>query len=157
MENVMAEDNPSHPSKYLKIDQPLYPCTDVGARYKAPCYGMQPSYALKVEDGDFSKVFDLCATAEDNFRSSCYQSLGRDAFGRSISDADQTRFVSKLCMLGKDYEARSNCVDGAVKGFIYHYNSDQQASALCELLNADLRAACLQTAEESYKSFTKRD
>lgn len=40
MENLMAEDDPSHPSKYLKPDQRLYPCTDVEERYKTRCYEM---------------------------------------------------------------------------------------------------------------------
>src|SRR5829696_5553278 len=110
MENVMAEDNPNHPSKYLKVDQPLYPCTVVGARYKTNCYSMQPSYALRTEAGDFAKVFDLCATAEDGFRPACYQSLGRDAFGRSLRDVDQIGSTSELCTMGEDYEAWSNCV-----------------------------------------------
>ncbi len=33
MENLMAQNNPNHPSKYLKADRPLYPCTDVESRY----------------------------------------------------------------------------------------------------------------------------
>ncbi len=60
-------------------------------------------------------------------------------------------------MLGEDHEAQTNCLDGAVKGFIYHYNSDQQAKALCESLNADLRTVCLQKAEEYYKKAFNRD
>ncbi len=33
MENLTAMDNPSRPSKYLRADQPLYPCTEVETRY----------------------------------------------------------------------------------------------------------------------------
>jgi hypothetical protein len=148
MENVMAENNPSHPSKYLRADQPLYPCTVVENRYKTQCYGMQPSYALKTEAGDFAKVFDLCAEVEDDFRPACYRSLGRDAFGRNLSDVEQAGSTSKLCMLGEDYEARSNCVAGAVGSSIYHYHDDAQAKVFCESLEADLRIICLQTAKQ---------
>jgi hypothetical protein len=150
MENVMAESNPSHPSKYLKADQPLYPCTDVETKYKTECYKMQTSYALETQGNDFAKVFDLCGTVEDDFRPTCYQSLGRDASTQSISDVDQTK---STCMLGKDYEARSNCVVGAVKDFISYYHDDTKAKALCGSLDSDLRALCLQTSEEYYKSF----
>jgi hypothetical protein len=151
MENVLARDNPSHPSKYLKADQPLYPCTDVEDKYKSECYKMQTTHALQTQGYDFAKVFDLCATeAEDDYRPTCYQSLGRDASGQSVSDVDETK---DTCMLGEDYEARSNCVVGAVMDFISYYHSDTQAKALCESLDSDLRALCLQTAKEYYQIF----
>jgi hypothetical protein len=148
MENVMAKNNPDHPSKYLKDDQPMYPCTDVDTKYKSQCYTMQTSYALQVE-GTFNKVFDLCSTVEDDYRTTCYQSLGRDASSQSNSDPSKTKDV---CMLGQDYDARSNCVIGAVKDFISYYNSDEQAKELCGSLDADLRDVCLDTGEEFYKT-----
>src|SRR3712207_429335 len=68
MENLMAQDDPSHPSKYLRADQPLYPCTDVASRYKKRCYEMQIQYTLQTQGGDFAKALDLCAGVEDGFR-----------------------------------------------------------------------------------------
>ena len=148
MENIMAQNNPSHPSKYLKADQPLYPCDEVETEYKTQCYLMQTSYALQTQGNDFTKVFELCGTVEDDFRPTCYQSVGRDASSNSVSEVTKT---NATCMLGQDYEARSNCVVGAVKDFISYYNSDKQAKELCESFDADLRAVCLETAEEYYK------
>lgn len=151
MENVIAKNNPDHPSKYLKADQPMYPCTDVETRYKTECYKMQSSHALETLNYNFAKVFDLCAAVEDDYRSTCYQSLGRDASGNSSSDVARTRAT---CMLGEDYEARSNCVVGAVKDFISYYHGDEQAKALCESFgSARLRDVCLQTGEEYYRVF----
>ncbi len=68
MENVVAKDNPGHPSKYLKDHQPLYPCDVVGDRYKDECYQRQTTYALETQGNDFAKVFDLCARVETEFR-----------------------------------------------------------------------------------------
>ena len=54
-------------------------------------------------------------------------------------------------MMGEDYEARSNCVIGAVKDFISYYDGDEQARELCESFEADLpdlREVCLETVEE---------
>ena len=150
MENVVAKDNSDQPTKYLKADQPLYPCTDVEPHYKTQCYRMQTSYALHTQGNDFAKVFDLCATIEDDYRPACYQSLGRDAYGRSDHDVAKTK---STCMLGKDYEAQSECVLEAVRYIIWYYDSDEQAKALCESFDADFRAACLQTAEEYYRIF----
>ncbi len=157
MENLMAHDNPNHPSEHLKADQPLYTCTEVEARYKNPCYLMQTSYALRTQGNDFAKVFDLCAEVEDDFRPTCYRGLGREAAAKSIrnhvTDVAQNNSTGLLCMLGEDREARSNCVVGAVRHFILHYQSDTEARALCESFDADLRAVCLREGEEFYRIF----
>jgi hypothetical protein len=156
MENVVAKDDPGHSSKYLKADQPLYPCDIVGARYKNECYQRQTSYALQTQGNDFAKVFDLCAKVEDDFRPACYQGLGWDASVQSLkqdtSDAAINGSTRTLCMLGKDYEARFNCAVGAVDYFIRDSYSDTRAKAFCEYFGADLRASCLQEAEEYYRS-----
>ncbi len=157
MENVIAKDSPSHPSKYLKADQPLYPCDVVGTRYKNECYQRQVPYVLETRGYDFAGVFDLCATAvEEDFRPACYQGLGWDASVQSIKQGISDMLINgstrNLCMLGGEHEARFNCVVGAVEYFIRHYYSDAQARAFCEFLGADLRTMCLQAAEEYYQT-----
>ena len=156
MENVIDRDNPVHPSKYLKADQPLYPCDVVEDKYKDDCYQRQSSYALETQSNDFTKVFDLCTGVEDDFRPACYQGLGWDASVQSLKmgtgDANINEATRTLCTLGRDHEARSNCVVGAVDYFIRDSYSNARAKAFCEYLGADLRATCLQEAEEYYAS-----
>lgn len=147
MENIIV-DNKNHFTKYLKPDEPLYPCSAVADKYKGTCYLMQTSYMLKVTNGDFSKVFDLCSQV-GAFASTCYQSLGRDASGRSISNVQATKTT---CDLGKDYDQRSNCIVGAVKDFISYHHSDVQAKELCAALTQDLQSICFSTAEQYYRS-----
>jgi hypothetical protein len=153
MENLSAMDNPSRPSKYLKAEQPLYPCTDVERRYKSQCYDEQTSYALYTRNDDFAKVFGLCATvAEEDFRPACYQGLGGKVAAHSnkhvIGEVAKTDSARKLCMLGEDHEARSNCVVGAARTTIRDYQGDKQAKALCESLDADLSAVCFEASKD---------
>src|ERR671927_16369 len=56
MENIIDENNPSNPSKYLKADQPFYPCTEVKSEYKQQCYTRHAGYALEKQNGDFAKA-----------------------------------------------------------------------------------------------------
>lgn len=147
MENVIV-DNKNHFTKYLKPTEPLYPCNAVDTKYKTPCYLMQTSYMLKVTNGDFAKVFGYCAKAEEAFRPTCYQSLGRDASGRSASDIVITR---QTCEIGKGFEQRSNCVIGAVKDIISYFHSDVQAKEFCASLDSDLKETCRTTEEEYMK------
>lgn len=152
MENIIVDtkENQDHSTKYLKPNQPMYPCIEVADVYKGACYLMQTSYMLKVTDGNFMKVFELCAGAGQAFAPTCYQSLGRDASGRSVSDA---RITKDICNLGKTYEQKSNCIIGAVKDFISYYHSDVQAKELCASIDTGSQGVCSQTVESYYKTF----
>ncbi len=155
MENVVDRDSPVHPSKYLKADQPLYPCDVVGDRYKSECYQRQTSYALETRGNNFANVFNLCADVEEDYRPACYQGLGWDASVQSLNqradNAAVNESTSKLCMQGEGYEAQFNCVVGAVQYFTRHYYGDAQAKTFCESFGADLRGGCLKEAEEYYR------
>ncbi len=148
MENIII-DNKGETTKFLKPSDLLYPCNAVGNQYKSTCYLMQTSYMLKVTGGDFAKVFDLCGDAGFDYRITCYNSLGRDASGRSVSNVQITK---QTCDLGKDFEQKSNCVIGAVKDFISYYHSEKEATVFCNSLAPDLQKICSDTAISYYKT-----
>jgi hypothetical protein len=154
MQNVMNEQTPDADvktgSKYLKADQPMYPCTDVDQQYKEQCYLMQTSYALQTVSYDFSKVFSLCGQVDTEFKDTCYTSLGRDASGNSISNVDTTRTT---CLLGPSQEAQKYCIQGAAMDFVSYFHSDVQAKQLCDSLPASLSADCLSTVNSYYANF----
>jgi len=149
MENIMIESR-GGVSEYLKVNDPVYPCNAVSSDYKTPCYLMQTSHMLTASQDNFATVFALCSGVEDGYREICYQSLGRDASGRTSSNAEQTKAT---CMLGSDFVARSNCVIGAVKDFISYFHSDTEAKKFCVSLDTTLTDVCLSTAESYYKTF----
>ncbi len=150
MENVIV-DNLNHFTKYLKPEEPLYPCTASPEKYKETCYLMQTSYILKVNGGDFADTFAWCRKADGQYRDTCFQSLGRDASGRTSSNVAESK---RLCLLGKDYFEQSNCVVGAVKDFISYFHSDVQAEEFCASLgDPDLMATCRSTKVSYYAQF----
>jgi hypothetical protein len=154
MQNVMNEQTPDQDankgSKYLRADQPMYPCTAVDMQYKDQCYLMQTSYALQVENYNFSKVFKLCESVDQAYRDTCYTSLGRDASGNSISDVDKTK---EKCLLGTTQESRQFCVRGAAMDFVSYFHSDIQAKKLCSSLPKELSTDCLSTVSSYYSTF----
>ncbi len=154
MQNIMNEQTPDKDlntgSKYLKADQPMYPCTAVDTKYKDQCYLMQTSYALQTVNYDFAKVFTLCGGIDQQFQDTCYTSLGRDASGNSISDVTQTK---EHCLLGPTAEAQKYCVKGAAMDFVSYFHSDQQAKQLCQALPTELQSDCLETVKSYYASF----
>lgn len=149
MENVIV-DGKDHFTKYLKPEEPLYPCNAVDEKYKGVCYLMQTSYMLKVSNGNFNEVFALCEKADAGYLNTCFQSLGRDASGSTASNVAKTKAI---CELGKNIEVRSNCIIGAVKDFISYFHSDVQAKELCNEVSEDTRQVCHKTATNYYKIF----
>jgi hypothetical protein len=154
MQNIMnvqgpeAEDIATYP--YLKSSQPMYPCTDLAEQYKGSCYLMQTSFALQVDGYDFSKVFAQCAAADTAYVDTCYQSLGRDASGQSISNVEQTK---TNCLLGSDLDAQTNCTIGAAKDFVSYFHSDQRAYELCQAMPVEISQICSMTVKNYYATF----
>ena len=147
MENIMA-DNRNHFTKYLKKDDPLYPCNAVATKYKGTCYLMQTSYILTLNEQNFTETFAWCKKADKGFEDICYQSLGRDASGSTVSDATKAK---DICLLGEDFKQQSNCAIGAVKDFISYFHGDQEAMHFCSLFEESLEGVCSSTAQEYVK------
>lgn len=149
MENVIA-DFENHFTEYLKPEEPMYPCPEVSEKNKQACYLMQTSYVLKINGYDFSNAFEECRKVEDGYRNICFQSLGRDASGHTISNIEKTKNV---CLLGKDLNEKLNCAVGAAKDFISYFHSDRQAREFCAVFDLKIRDTCLDAVEDYYKSF----
>lgn len=109
MENVIS-DTPEMPSRFLKQDDVLYPCTAVADRYRSQCFLMQTSYVLAHNGGDFEHAFALCETVEMPHRLRCFESIGRDASGWTDSDSEA---MGAHCMLTENRTAQEHCLIGA--------------------------------------------
>lgn len=144
MENIMARNSPHHTTRYLRDDDPLYPCTEVDDIYLNQCYTMQTSHALTVVGFDYAQVFDLCLDpAVEPYQAACLESLGRDVSGNNTALLEGTL---DLCMSGPNEFAQQHCIIGAAKDFVYHYHNDAEGLALCEAVeNPDISAVCRDT------------
>lgn len=150
MENIIV-DGLNHVTKYLKPEEPLYPCTASPEKYKQTCYLMQTSYMLKVNGGNFAQTFQRCREVEEAHRTTCFNSLGRDASGRSSSDIEKTKVT---CLLGQTTEEQTYCATGAVKDFISYYHSDKEGKAFCNSFeNKEIATHCLAEAATYYGFF----
>lgn len=142
MENVTAHSEET-PSKYLKTDDPLYPCNALDDEYRYTCYQFQTSYILPLFGGDFKKTFDTCRSVEEKYRGTCFQSIGRDASGWSYGVGD---VALNYCALGATPEERAECLIGAASDFIQSVGHEE-ARALCAVGEDSARTACMQAIE----------
>lgn len=147
MENIMS-DSPESPSAYLKKDDVLYPCTAVEVKYRRECYLMQTSHILELYDGDFEAVFRVCNSAEEEFQTPCFQSIGRDASSWSRGEPGT---VNVYCTKGKTSEERLQCIVGAAIDFTQSVGV-YQARALCGFLDEDLQNACAEAVESHIRA-----
>jgi hypothetical protein len=152
MENVMVAVREEGESKFLRPGELMYPCTAVEETYKDQCYLMQTSYALQQTGYDFAKVAKLCQELPDtSYVSTCYQSLGRDASGSTLSDVARTKANCEKALDGLGLES---CMLGAVRDFISFHHSDTQAKEFCNAFDdKTLTTRCLQEVKDYYATF----
>jgi hypothetical protein len=152
MENVMSLGTTRRRRKYLRPDDPLYPCPALARRYREMCYQKQTGYALFVRDDDFSAVFELCGAVATAFRSACNRGLGTNVavyhLKRLFRDRQRTARTAATCMAGPNGAARTDCLRGAVRALINYDHDVRRAKALCGAVGSDTRRQCLRAVAD---------
>ena len=145
MENVVGglRGMMGHATRFLKDDDPHFPCDIVDRRYTAPCYFYQTSHMLRVFDRDFSKVAQACAEAPRAAHRNCFQSYGRDVGSATRKDpATAVRY----CGHAPAGSNRADCIRGAVQDRFWEKSGADDALAMCALVgDARGQDACYET------------
>lgn len=160
MENVFSFWSPDHSSKYIRPEDPFYPCTIVDKEYQSSCYSSQASFVINMSlrPGDYMPAYRnamrYCAAVPIAAQAECYGSLGSSMV---VSSSDPKE-IANVCGLVPAGEARSYCFKEALV-FIGHGSggNEERIKELCEYI-PDLEDAstCRASAErtvESWKPF----
>lgn len=139
MENITTDEKTGHPAKYIKKEDPIYPCNSVEEKYKSACYFLSSSQILKLNGWNFSETFKTCATGEPAYQWLCYQSLGRDVSGSSMRSKEK---VIELCSLTDDYNAKADCYFGAVRDFVNEKGEFDSGIELCKSIESEFYQKC---------------
>lgn len=125
-------------SRYLKDDQPLYPCPAVQERHKMYCYLQVTDRILQLNNYDMPAAARTCLDAEPGWEPICFQSYGRSASGTSRLDRDLlVSFCEQAPPVG-----RSDCVYGAVRDIVSNDAGGRRALGFCKAVRAPLRGRC---------------
>ena len=138
MENFNSDER-FHKSKYLKSNDPLYPCQEQTQFYKDSCYFYAPDYYLILHDRDYKGAIELCKKAEAGFDSICIKGVGSRAMKYNIA---KPKFVEAVCMNAKGAYNISFCIDGMMSYYLVHTNSVSKSKAVCETLEDGNKSAC---------------
>jgi hypothetical protein len=130
-------------SRFLRDDDPVYPCHAVAERHKLYCYLQVTDRLLATSGYDWRATARACAGVEPDWRSTCFQSFGRSASGNSRLDA--TKLLS-FCSVPAAARDRRDCVYGAVRDIASNDAGGRRAGRFCERVTVALRAHCFNGA-----------
>lgn len=145
-----------HLTKYLKDEDPLYPCDGIAEKYQNSCYFLQTSRMLQIFGQDFKKVAASCATAPEIYQPSCFGSMGRDVGGNFPTD--NARQIRECAYVSTEAN-KTLCLNGAVQNSFWDPSGQTRAIDFCtKLTNNAEKQSCYNTIfQRATELFTTAD
>ena len=142
MANSDSRKSSDHPSKYLKDNDPMYPCTILPFRHQKKCYEYNTFNFYYFTNFDWAKVIELCGQVPKDYRRGCYETMGGDQVGFT----DDMVKIKKACAEIKTEEFVDACIKGAEGNLVMRYSSDfVKPIEFCKLWEGILRDSCFET------------
>lgn len=124
-------------SKYLRKDDPIYPCNAVSKRHKLQCYGLITANILRQTGYDQRKTAAACREAEPDWVAMCFQSFGRDASGIAGNSASK---ALASCRLAGSYEG--DCLYAVSRDIVSFDAGAERAGRFCKQVPSKHRKRC---------------
>lgn len=126
-------------SRWLRDDDPMYPCPAVVEADRYECYKRATTRMLIVIGFDWERIAEMCSTLRADWKEACFISFGRDTSAQNERDAAQ---IVPLCALARPYGAERTCVQGAAMDITSNDADGARAAVLCTSLELRLRGVC---------------
>lgn len=120
MENSSSSTNNDHPGKYIKADDPLYPCDWLPEKYSKLCYRYQSSYFALITNHNWQETVRLCLSVPGLYQSECFRTIGTNQVGFT----QDTNLMFKNCALPPSPNFQKICLQGVVSSFSYRFVGD---------------------------------
>ncbi len=124
-------------SRWVKDDDPVYPCETVSEKHKLYCYLMVTSRVNELNGYNWRKTAATCRSVEKDWVVTCFESLGRDASGFTREDPPK---IAQICAAAKPYIV--SCLYGAVRDLASFDSRGERAARLCSLVASRFKAQC---------------
>ena len=126
-------------SRWLRDDDPLYPCSAVETADRYECYKRATTRILAVIGFDWERVAKVCASLGEKWAPACFTSYGRDV---SAQNGRSPAEITRLCTLVRPYGAERRCIAAAAMDITSNYARGAPAAVLCRSLLPSLRGGC---------------
>lgn len=139
MENSSSSTNTAHPGRFLRRDDPMYPCTAVGEPYRRMCYRYQSSYFAEITNHDWKKTGDLCMSTPPEFRRDCFQTIGTNQVGFT----QDFKVMRANCQLAPGADFQDACIAGVVVSLTGRYvGRPERVLEFCSTMSLEHQHAC---------------
>lgn len=118
MENSTSSTNKDHPSKYLKSDDPMYPCNILESKYGNTCYMLQSFYFAEISKYDWGKTEKLCKQIPKEYQAGCFNAIGQTLVGFT----QDLKVMRDSCYSMENKNDRISCLYGIIGGLGERYN-----------------------------------
>jgi hypothetical protein len=124
-------------SRWLKDDDPIYPCKAVKRRHRASCYLRVTTQILRVTKFNWRATARMCRAVDGEWRRYCFRSYGRDTVHYARNKAGT---IVRLCHLAGRNEGQ--CLYGAARTVADRDGKAAPAAALCRQAPVRAQGAC---------------
>ena len=128
-------------SRWLRDDDPVYPCNSVAERDARTCYQLVTTQVIAAIGTDWERIAETCGGVERRWVGACFQSFGQNAAVYTHRDPEG---ISELCSVARPYGGERACVVFAAMDLTNNFAGGEQASGLCRATAARLRGACFE-------------
>jgi len=126
-------------SPWVREDDPVYPCNVVAEDDKQACYQLVTSRVLRVVGVDWERTAEICASVEERWVDSCFESYGRDASGQTQRDAGE---ILDICEVARPYGGERRCIQFAAMDHVENFAGGTEAAAFCDRTASALQQPC---------------
>ena len=124
-------------SKYLRKNDPIYPCNATAERHKVQCYGLVTANLLRTTGYDQRKTADGCRRSEPDWIGVCFESFGRDVSGIAGKSAAKAR--ASCALAGKN---EGDCLYGVAREIVNSDAGYERGARFCEQVPKRHRSRC---------------
>lgn len=151
MENSSSSTSFDHKSKYIKSDDPYYPCNSLDDKYQAMCWQYQSSYFAIINNQDWVKVANMCLQIPEQYQDRCIRTIGTNQVGFTPS----LQTMKADCDLMPNVHFQSVCVEGVISSFAYRFVGDiNRMIEFCLLVSPQNKEACFKQMGVSFMDWT---
>lgn len=151
MENSSSSTNNDHPGRYVKAEDPLFPCNTLDQKYAKLCYRYQSSYFAIITNHNWKETASLCLTAPDEYHNDCFRTIGTNQVGFT-QDPDQMR---QNCSLMPTPHFQEVCIQGVISSYSYRFVGDiGKMENFCAKVAKSYQEACFRQIGVSILDWT---
>lgn len=152
MANADSTGGVEHPSRFIKADDPMYPCTILPQKYQKKCFEYNTINFYHYTNFNWQETIKLCLKVPEAYRWGCFETMGGDQVGFT----DEVTKIYQACNEISEDQFKQACFRGAEGNLMMRYTKDfARPITFCEGLESAFQKDCFVTLAQALNRWTK--